>query len=123
MACHLARTVPVDCLVCDRTFATLDATAARLMVSVVLHCSVVRHFPPKDFDAVTLVFLLHFVLHVASVLLLFAGSLGGPRVEILHFVVHQCSARLPCGHLSQNRTAGIFKVLVYVCISCFFRLW
>ena len=41
MACHLARTVPVDCLVCDRTFATLDATAARLMVSVVLPCSVV----------------------------------------------------------------------------------
>eukprot|EP00598_Pedospumella_elongata_P005315 CAMPEP_0184979772 /NCGR_PEP_ID=MMETSP1098-20130426/9913_1 /TAXON_ID=89044 /ORGANISM="Spumella elongata, Strain CCAP 955/1" /LENGTH=960 /DNA_ID=CAMNT_0027503105 /DNA_START=470 /DNA_END=3352 /DNA_ORIENTATION=- len=31
VACHLARTVPVDCLVCDRTFATLDATAARLM--------------------------------------------------------------------------------------------
>lgn len=33
VACHLARTQPVDCLVCDRTFATLDATAARLMVS------------------------------------------------------------------------------------------
>ena len=32
VACHLARRVPVDALVCDRTFATLDATAARLMV-------------------------------------------------------------------------------------------
>jgi hypothetical protein len=34
VACHLARHRPVDALVCDRTFASLDATAARLMVSV-----------------------------------------------------------------------------------------
>jgi surfactin synthase thioesterase subunit len=33
VACHVARNYPVDALVCDRTFATLDATAARLMVS------------------------------------------------------------------------------------------
>jgi len=38
VASHLARTVPVDCLVCDRTFATLDATAARLMVSGLFLC-------------------------------------------------------------------------------------
>mmetsp|Transcript_29154 Transcript_29154/g.64737 ORF Transcript_29154/g.64737 Transcript_29154/m.64737 type:complete len:940 (+) Transcript_29154:72-2891(+) len=31
IACHLARSYPVDALVCDRTFASLDATAARLL--------------------------------------------------------------------------------------------
>lgn len=34
VACHVARHMPVDVLVCDRTFSTLDATAARLMVSL-----------------------------------------------------------------------------------------
>jgi pimeloyl-ACP methyl ester carboxylesterase len=37
VACHVARTHPVDALVCDRTFATLDATAARLLVSLAVH--------------------------------------------------------------------------------------
>lgn len=32
VATHLARNYPVDALVCDRTFCSLDATAARLMV-------------------------------------------------------------------------------------------
>lgn len=46
VACHLARHLPVDALICDRTFATLDATAARLMVStlVCLLCSFVCYF-------------------------------------------------------------------------------
>jgi pimeloyl-ACP methyl ester carboxylesterase len=31
IACHVAKVYPVDALVCDRTFASLDATAARLL--------------------------------------------------------------------------------------------
>ena len=31
IACHIAKTYPVDALICDRTFSSLDATAARLM--------------------------------------------------------------------------------------------
>jgi pimeloyl-ACP methyl ester carboxylesterase len=37
VACHVARTHPVDALVCDRTFATLDSTAARLLVRLSIH--------------------------------------------------------------------------------------
>jgi hypothetical protein len=31
IACHIAKTYPVDALICDRTFSSLDGTAARLM--------------------------------------------------------------------------------------------
>ena len=34
IACHVANTHSVDLLVCDRTFASLDAVAARLLGQV-----------------------------------------------------------------------------------------